>query len=232
LQKIGDSSAGPRIVFLVRDLQEKVQIATIETIGLLRNREAVPDLLKVYNQPRSDKVRRAAITALAMMPTAETRSIFARALVDKDDAVRAAAAEGFARLHDAKDAATLEKAFGEERKMAPRLANAFALIAMGKVETTEFAPLPYLLNALNSRSYRAVVEAYLTELARNQAVRSALYPYLKSATKEEKLGIVRILAASGDRESVPHLEILTKDQDTQVAQESIRAVRTLRARLP
>jgi len=63
-------------------------------------------------------------------------------------------------------------------------------------------------------------------------VRSALHPYLKRATKEEKLGIARVLAVSGDSDSLPHLEALTKDVDTDVAQEAIRAVRTLRSRLP
>ncbi len=232
LQKIRDPSAGPKIVFLVRDLQERVQIAAIETLGLLRNREAVPDLIKVYNQARNDKVRRAAITAIAMLPVAENRTFFERALADKNEGVRAAAAEGLARLQDRKDVAVLEKAFGEEQKMAPRLAAAFGLVALGKMDTSEFAPLPYLVNTLNSRTYRQVVEAYLTELARDPAIRSALYQNVRSATKNEKLGIGRVLAVSGDRESLKHLDALSKDADAEVAQESLRAMRTLRARLP
>ena len=56
LQKIRDPSAGPRVAFLLRDLQERVQIAAIETIGLLRNREAVPDLMKVL-QPGPQRLR-------------------------------------------------------------------------------------------------------------------------------------------------------------------------------
>jgi HEAT repeat protein len=232
LQKIRDESAGPRIAFLLRDLQERVQIAAIETTGLLRNREAVPDLIKVYNQGRNTKIRRAAMTALAMLASADNRTLFERALADKDDGIRAAAAEGIARLRDLKDLPAMEKAFADERKMAPRLANAFALVALGNTATTEFAPLPYLINTLNSRSYRGVAQAYLTELSREQKVRSALYQYVKRGTKEEKLGIGRVLAISGDRESVAHLETLSKDADPEVAQESLRAVRTLRARLP
>ena len=46
LQKIGDTSAGPRVVSLLRDLVERVQVAAIETVGLLKTREAVPDLQK------------------------------------------------------------------------------------------------------------------------------------------------------------------------------------------
>jgi HEAT repeat protein len=153
-------------------------------------------------------------------------------LTDKDEGIRTAAAEGLARLQDPKDRGLIEKAFADERKMAPRLANAFALVALGKLETSEFAPLPYLVNTLNSRSYRSVAEAYLTELSRNAAVRSALYQYIKRGTKEEKLGIGRVLSVSGDRESITHLEALSKDSDPDVASESLRAIRSLRTRLP
>src|SRR5205085_1228048 len=41
LQKIRDESAGPRVSFLLRDLDPKVQIAAIETTGLLHTQEAV-----------------------------------------------------------------------------------------------------------------------------------------------------------------------------------------------
>jgi HEAT repeat protein len=236
LQKIKDPSAGPKIVFLLRDLQERIQIAAIETTGLLRNREAMPDLMKAYNQARNDRVKRAAISALAMLPAPGNAggndAFFAKALQDKDEAVRAAAAEGLARFKDPKYLGILEKSFADESKMPARLAAAFGLVALGKTGTAEFAPLTYLINTLNSRSYRGVAEAYLVELARTPIVRSALHEYLSRAGKEEKLGIGRVLAVSGDKESIAHLERLTKDPDVEVAQESVRALRTLRARLP
>src|SRR5258708_10994739 len=70
LQNIRDESAGPRISFLLRDPDTKVQIAAIETMGLLRNQAAVPDLLGVLKDAKNDKGRRAALGSLAMMPTA------------------------------------------------------------------------------------------------------------------------------------------------------------------
>ena len=73
LQKIRDESAGPRIGFLLRDLDPKVQIAAIETTGLLRNKEAVPELMDVLNRARDAKVQRAALTAIAMLPDETSR---------------------------------------------------------------------------------------------------------------------------------------------------------------
>src|SRR5579883_632574 len=56
LQKIRDESAGPRVNFLIRDLDPKVQVAAIETAGLLRNTQAVSDLSDVLNRSKDMKV--------------------------------------------------------------------------------------------------------------------------------------------------------------------------------
>jgi HEAT repeat protein len=230
LQKIRDESAGPRAAFLIRDLHERVQIAAIETVGLLKARQAIPDLQRVFDAASSDRVRRAALTALSMMPDPSSRPWFQKAFTDDDEGVRASAAEGFARLKNESDRPMLERAFNDERKMPARLAQAFALVSLGNVQTTEFAPLTYLVNTLNSKSYRNVAQPYLTEVARDEKVRSALYGYLKTGTADERIGLVRVLAASGDEASVAHVRPLTKDPDSEVAQEAIRALRTLQAR--
>ena len=104
MQKIRDESAGPKIAFLLRDLNSKVQIAAIETTGLLRNREAVPDLMEVLKRAKDAKVRRAALGSLAMLPDPKSRGTYQQYLNDKDEKMRAGAAEGFARLRDPADA--------------------------------------------------------------------------------------------------------------------------------
>ena len=50
MQKIRDESAGPSIAFRLRDLDPKVQIAAIQTTGVLLNKAAVPDLIDVLNR--------------------------------------------------------------------------------------------------------------------------------------------------------------------------------------
>jgi len=230
LQKIGDKSAGPAVSVYTRDLDEKVKIAAIETVGLLRYKDGVPGLERVYNESSNDKVRRAALGSLAMLGDQHTRPLFLGAAVDKDEGVRAAAAEGIGRLGNTEDMPTVEKLFNEERKMSPRLGQAFALVLLGKTEVTEFSPLQYLVNTLNSSSYRGVAEAYLAELARKPDVREQLYAALDRGTKDEKKGIARVLAVSGDKRSLEKLQPLTRDPDDDVASESIRAVKALQAR--
>jgi len=231
LQKIREESAGPRVTFLLHDLDQRVQIAAIETTGLLRDKDAVPELADVLKRARDAKVKRAALTAIAMLPSEQSRDLYAQYLNDKDDAVRAAAAEGYARLRNPNDLPMLEKAWQDEGKTPPRLSLAYAQVMLGKTAIAEFSPLQYLIDTLNSASYKGEAFPFLVELARDSQVRKALYGPLEAGTKDEKIGLASVLARSGDQESIPHLEKLSNDPDTDVAQEGLRALRTLQARL-
>jgi len=234
IQKIRDPSAGASIVFLLRDLDERVQIAAIETTGLLNYHGALNDLRDVLEHSKSMRVKRAALTAMAQMPDEQMHGVYTSYLNNKDEGLREGAAEGFARLKNPADRTTIESAFSNERKTGPRLSLAFALVAMGKREMGEFDPLRYLVNNLNSAGFRGVARPYLTELARDPEVRSALFPALRGpmATKDEKTGLGQVLAQSGDRDSLPALETLSRDPDQEVAQEGLRDLKNLRARLP
>ena len=231
IEKIRDPEAAPRIAFLVRDLEEKIQIAALSTTGILLNRDAAPDVRDALQHARNAKVRRAALTALAMLGTPTDHGIFLTYLTDKDDNLRSAAAEGLGRSKNPADLPTLETGFKNEHKMGPRLALAFALVSLGNLDTGEFSPLRYLINTLNVRSYQGVALAYDTELARDLKVRLAIYPMLPRATKDEKIQLCTIFARSGEKDTVPYLETLSVDPDKDVAPEAIRCLRTLRARL-
>ncbi len=233
IQKIRDPSAGASIIFLVHDLDERVQIAAIETTGLLLYRDGINDLRDALDRSKNMKVKRAALTAMAEVPDEQMHGVYIAHLNDKDDGLREGAAEGLARLKNPSDRAVVEMAFSNERKTGPRLSLAFALVSMGKREMGEFDPLHYLLDNLNSAGYKGVARPYLTELARDAEIRKALYPALQdpTVTKDEKIGLAQILARSGDRDSIPALETLSRDPDQEVAQEGLRGLKNLRARL-
>ena len=192
----------------------------------------LPQLREAFDRARNDKVRRAALSAIAMMPDSANRELYVTYFRDKDDGLRGAAAEGFARMRRPEDAPMLDKAFTDERKMGPRLAMAFALAMTGKHELTAFSPLQYLINTLNSKAYKGVARAYLLETSRDLGARKAAYVAIKRGTKDEKIQLAQILAESGDKETVAELEPLTRDADTDVAQEALRALRSLKTRLP
>ncbi len=234
LQKIRDRSAGPSVAIRLNDLDEKVQVAAIETTGLLDNRAAINDLRGILDRNRNMKVKRAALTALSQMPDPQLHGVYTAYLENKDEGLREAAAEGLARVNDPADNANLERLFSAETKTGPRLSLAFALVAIGKRSMGEFDPLRYLVNNLNSAAFHGTAEPYLIELARNAQVRSALYPALADpmATKDEKIGLARVLAASGGNDSVAPLEKLSADPDTEVADQARLSLKNLHARLP
>ena len=234
IQKIRDPSAGPSLAFLLRDLDEKVQVAAIETTGLLGNRAALNDLRDVLDRSKKMSVKRAAVTAMAQMPDPQLHGVYTSRLEDKDEGIREAAAEGIARLKNPADRPRVESSFGSEKKTGPRLSLSFALVSLGKLDMGELDPLRYLVNNLNSAAYRGVSRAYLTELARDPATRKALYPVLQesTATKDEKSGLADVLAVSGDRDAIPPLEALSKDTTPEVSEAALRALRNLHARLP
>ncbi len=230
MQKIRDPEAAPKMLFLLRDFDEKIQIAALETAGLLRNKAALPDLKEALSRARNNKVRRAALGAIAMIPDPANRDLFQQYFQDKDEGLRAAAAEGFARIGTAADIGMLQKAFEGERKMSPRLSQAFALVSLGQNATSEFTPLTYLVNTLNSKSYRGVAQPFLVELLRKRENREAVYTMLPRATKDEKMMLAQVLARSGETDSLAPLENLTRDGDSDVSQEAERALRNLKAR--
>ncbi|MBL8212019.1 MAG: HEAT repeat domain-containing protein [Bryobacterales bacterium] len=234
VQKIRDLSSGPKIQFLLRDLNDRVQINAIETTGILRNRDALPTLKDILETDKNIKVRRAALTAIAMMADESSRPVFEKYFPDPDEGLRGAAAEGYARMKNPQDLPALEKAFNEEKKANPRLSQAFACVALGKRDIAEFSPLQYLVNTLNSKLYRDVAGPLLAELSRDTEIRRSLYPALNrpDATREEKIRLAQIFAATGDRETLDVLNKLKDDGDVQVGQEAARAARNLAARLP
>jgi HEAT repeat protein len=232
LQKIRDPASGPKMVFLVRDLADRVQIAALQTVGILGTREAAPDVRDVFQHPRNPRVKREALETLAMLADPADHPIFIQSMAEKDDSLRAAGAEGLGRLKNPVDQAFLEKAFEAERTNNARISIAFAVVALGKRDLAEFSPLRYLINNLNATAYRSAAIAFLTELLRDQSLRQVIYPLIATATRDEKTGLSIVLARSGDKDSQPYLETLQRDPDPQVAQEGVRSLRTLRARLP
>ena len=231
LQKIRDASAGPGLAFLLRDLNDKIQVAALQATGILRNQSAAPDVRDVVDHARNVRIRREALNTLAMLADPADRGVFLRYLNDKDDGLRAAGAEGLARLKNSADGPALEKAFAAEHTASTRLSLAFAVVSLGNRQMSEFSPLQYLVNTLNSKSYRDVAISFLTELARDPEVRQAIYPILTHATRDEKTGVSVVLARSGDRDSEQYLEALVKDSDPDVMQEGTRSLRTLRTRV-
>jgi HEAT repeat protein len=231
LQKIKDPAAGTALGGPARDLDERVKITALETIGKLRSLDGAPDVRAALSNARNMKVRRAALEALAMLGISGDRSTFQQYTADSDAELRASALEGLGRIREPEDYPLLERAYNEQN-VDPRvhLAAAFALAEQGKVDTGEYSPLPYLFDNLALKSRSDAAEAYLAELVRRPEVRNALIPMIPNGSKDQKLALCSVLTDAQSEEVLPVLEKLTADKDPDVAVAAAKAIKIVKAR--
>jgi HEAT repeat protein len=226
LKKVGDTSAGPSMVFLLRDLDKDVKFSVIQAMGQLQVTEAIPELVGIVKTSDDKKIRREALIALAKLPNNGQQELFRLYLRDRDDGIRAAAAEGIGRAGNAADLKLISEAFAREKNESARLSMAFAAVHLGDLNS-----LSYLIDGLNSSIHRGEARPFLIELARKPDVLAKLYDPLTTGTVDQKRELAMVMAWSGTRESLPYLERLSNDSNTQVAQAAIDAMKNLQARL-
>jgi HEAT repeat protein len=231
LQKIHDPAAGPGVGFLVRDLDERTQVTALETVGVLKSREAAPDVRYALENARNLQVRRAALSCLAMLGLPEDRPVFKQYVMNGDSELRAGALEGLGRLREPEDTLALQTSYDEANAdWRIHQAAAFALVNEGNVATTEFSPLAYLVEGLNSHARANFASAYLKELMQHEDVRKSLANTSDGATRAQRLALCWIFAASDSDDVLPALNKLTNDPDGEVATAAKRAVHIVQTR--
>lgn len=232
IEVAGDKAAASETIFLLRDLNDKIQARAISINGVFRNEAALPDLAEVFSRGRSVSSRAAALEAIAMIGSAESKGLFEQNLDNREDKLRGFAAEGLGRINSSESAAKIEGLYKTEGSPRARLGQAFALVKLGNRDKGDFAPLTYLFNSMNSAAWHDYAETYLGELCRMDDVRALLREKVPTANRAEKMGLARILAAEGKAEDKAIVDALANDRDSQVAEEGIKAAKALGARLP
>lgn len=230
LQKIHDPMACGALSSPAHDLDDRIQSTALETIGVLHCLTCADDVRNDLKNARNLRIRRAALEALAMLAIPGDRGAFQKYAGDQDAELRASALEGLGRIREPEDMPTLSQAYDEkDADWKVHLAAAFALVDEGKVDTSDFSPLTYLVESLDVNSRAAVASAYLSELARRDDVRQALFPLVTQATKGQKIALCSIFAASQSDDVMPTLNTLAKDIDPDVAFAASRALRITQA---
>jgi len=231
LQKIGDASAGPNVAFLLRDLDDRVQVAALETIGVLRAAGCAPQVRGALRDARNTKIRRAALETLAMLGIPEDRPLFQQYLSSDDADLRAAAIEGLGRIREPEDTPAIQRAY-DEQNADPKvhLAGAFALVNEGKLETSDFSPIRYLVDNLDVRGRSSIALAYVTELSRRDDVVQAVTPLIAEANKDQKIALCSAFGSSGSAQTIPVLTRLSNDIDPDVSIAAARALKAVRGR--
>jgi HEAT repeat protein len=225
LSKIKDPSAGPPLMDLLESPAKEVARDTAVTVGILRTQEALPRLQLMYENNPDPKTREKALEGLAYLGNRVSAPVFVKALWSVNDNLRTYAAEGLGRAADPKTLREIEKAISVEKKADPKLAMEFALATLGRTDY-----LSVMVDELGSKSRANTAQAYLQELTREPHSPALLYPYMNHSDAAVRKGICSVLMFTGNQSSMPELERLSRDPDSGVATEALRAMRAIRAR--
>jgi len=233
LQKIRDTSAGPSVTFLARDLDDRVQATALETLGILRSTTSADDIRSAYKSARSLKIQRAALEALAMMALPADRALFQQNLEQSDPELRADALEGLARIREPDDFPKMKAAFDEPNAdWRVHSAAAFAMVMEGDNSTEDLGPLRFLVEGFSLKARAGVSAGYLAEVVRNKDTRAALGKILADDLKDRKIGILNALSMVNTPDSIQIMQQYTADRDKDVAFAAMRAVRIAQTRSP
>lgn len=225
LSHIKDISAGPQLVDLLDSANKEVRQTACITVGVLRTRAAVPKLQQIYQNDPDKDIRESALNGLAFIGDPASYGVFVKALSSDNKQERTYGAEGLARARVARAANDLNERMQVEKDGGVKLAIHFAQTSLG-----ESQHLQDLVDALGSRTRGDAAQSYLIELARRKNILRVLYTYAHSGNATVRRRICTVLMYSGDTSSLSVLQPLTKDRNSDVAAEALRAEQAIRAR--
>ncbi len=233
LYKIGDPSAGPAIIPLVRDTDKKVHDEAIYTLGQLRVTEAVPLLKELYLSgveerqkilgivpvSGSDDLQKKLLEALAYMGDPSCQNLFLEALQDSRDFYRLHAAEGLGRTGESSYLTEVGRRYLQEDSSKVKLAMSFALYQLGRED--------HLID-LVGRLDQDQAYYYLLELDSQEI--QELYPYLRSEKQKIRIRLLEIIGQRGDPSAVPIIEEMMAGPDPELVAAANLAMRRLQSR--
>jgi HEAT repeat protein len=225
LRKIGNPAVGSRLQPMLNLNMDKVRNEIITTLGTLKDREAVPELTRIYEESKpAERSRTLALSALADIADPASRPLFLGCKADKDVNIRLYANEGLARLADPSLGTVMSAERLIEKNSRVQAAQAFGLLRIGREEYME-----ELVRALGSSTTKDLAREYLLETqVSERPFLFAMHP--KSATVRAELADV--FGLMGDRAALPALEEMQHDPDSGVARNAERAVRRITAGTP
>lgn len=230
LRKIGDPSAGRDLMNYLGYNDSKVRNQAIFTIGRLHYREAVPEMMRLFEKESGlpaklvDKpYREFLLDALAFIADPAAKPIFVKEKQNPDDVLRLHAVEGLARLADATMVTDVSRDWLHEKVLRVRTAQAYAMYRMGRREF-----LDEVVNCLASRKTNAEARLYLLQLTPEEL--PELYAQAKNNEVNIREALAEVFGLIGDERAIPVLQGLSKDRRGQITAFANQAIRRISAR--
>jgi len=218
--KVGE--AGDALLKAVNDSQAEVRYAAMRALGAIREARAVSALTEQFAFYKKGEGAWSALDALAQIGAPASAPLFKERLLDKDQFIRRAAAEGLGRARDVESVDTLEKNATTDDSPMVRLASAFAMLKLGRNYAAR------LVDMMSSAKVMAQGQEYLIELG--AAMIPTLLPRLQDPDADVREALVDVLGVIGDASNLPALQAATQDRDDSVAAAAKRAIARIQAK--
>lgn len=230
LRKIGDASAAHDLMSYLTYNDAKVRNEAVFTIGRFHYRDAVPELLRLYEKESAlppklvDKVYcEFLLDALAFIADPAAKDTFMQQKQNPQDALRLHAVEGLARLGDPSMAPEISRDWLHEKIPRIKTAQAYGLYRMGRKEF-----LDEVVNCLGSGKTNAEARMLLLELKPEEL--AGLYAEAKNNDPDVREGLAEVMGLIGDERAIPVLQNLAGDGRGQIAAIANQAMRRINGR--
>jgi HEAT repeat protein len=231
LRKIGDASAAKDLMNFIGYTDIKVRNECIYALGRLRDRDAVPELTKLYQKESElpaklidNAYREFLLDAISFIAEPASADLFKKETQSPIPVLRLHALEGLARIGDPSLVTDISRDRLKERDPKIQATQAFALYRMGRKEY-----LDELLKALKNRKTNQLARQYLVEFRPDEL--PDLYPHVKDDDTNVREGLAETFGLIGGREAIPFLQQISQDGRGQTAALANQAIRRINGRL-
>jgi HEAT repeat protein len=225
LGRLRVTEAGDRLIASLNDSNPLVRRYAAEALGLLREVRAVQSLTDLSSYYGKTDLGGEALLAVARIAHPSSRDLFRQRLAGPDPAIRRAAAEGLARVHDRDSLGALKTLMASDKAPSVQLAATFAVGVIDEPQAHVIA------SALGSPDVGAQARDYLLELG--AAALPGVQAALGVATDpRHRADLVHVLGLVGTRDSVSIIEPFLKDKDERVSRAAANAIARLTTGTP
>jgi HEAT repeat protein len=216
-----DPVVGDAMVTALNDNDRGIRTAAMQALGGMRYERAMAALTEQFRYFGRGEIAEAALDAIARIAHPASALVLVPQIASKNDAFKAIAIEGVARIGDRSRRGNIESALGGEGDDRVLLAGTFAAVLLAD------APLDPLAEALRRPKLADRAKQYLIEVAPGRS--AAFSRYAQDPDVQIRTGVADVLGLAGDTAALPIVEAMLRDRDPHVALAAERAVARLNA---
>jgi len=216
-----DPVVGDAMIGALNDNDRGIRAAAMQALGGMRYERALTALTDQFQYFGKGELAEASLDAIARIAHPSSALILIPQLGSTNEALKATAIEGLARIGDRSRRGNIESAVVGESDARVMLAAVFAGVLLSD------APLDPLAEALRRPKLADRARQYLVAVAPGRS--AAFSRHAQDPDAQIRGGVADALGLAGDTAALPIVEAMVRDRDPRVAQAAQRAAARLSA---